>query len=286
MDIDLLRTFMEVQRTRHFGRASKSLFVTQSAVSSRVRLLEEMVGATLFTRTRNDIQLTSAGKRLLKTAETILHLWEETKGTINLIEEDQQMLVVGGITSLWDIFLQNWVVTLREKMPNMALRCEHHSGEGLTQGLLARTLDVGFMFEPPQTPELKVREITPVELMMVSTRPGLSVKEALAGPYIMVDWGLSFSVAHARWFPELPPPEIQVDRGRMALDFLTEFNGSAFLADIMIEEQLARKELFPVEEAPVFKRLAYAVFSSKRDIQTLVEQALTYLVEETLPSDG
>ena len=99
MDIDLLRTFLEVQRTRHFGHAAKSLFVTQSAVSSRIRLLEEMVGAQLFTRTRNDIQLTSAGKRLLKTAEAILHLWEEAKGTINQTEEDQQLLVVAGLTS-------------------------------------------------------------------------------------------------------------------------------------------------------------------------------------------
>lgn len=286
MDIDLLRTFMEVQRTRHFGMASKNLFVTQSAVSSRIRLLEEIVGATLFTRTRNDIQLTSAGKRLLKTAEAILSLWEEAKGTINLTEEDQQMLVVGGITSLWDIFLQDWVGTLRRKRPDLALRCEHHSGDGLVQGLMARTLDVGFLFEPPNTPELNVQEITPVELVMVSTRSGLTAQEALAGPYIMVDWGLSFSVAHARWFPELPPPEITVDRGRMALDFLTEFNGSAYLADIIIEEKLTNGELFRVEDAPVFKRLAYAVFSMKRDIRPLVEEALTYLVEETLPSDG
>ncbi|MBF0620574.1 MAG: LysR family transcriptional regulator [Magnetococcales bacterium] len=280
MDFDLLKTFMEVQRTRHFGRASKSLFVTQSAVSSRIRLLEEMVGATLFTRTRNDIQLTSAGKRLLKTCEEILHLWEETKGTINVIEEDQQLLAVGGVTSLWDIFLQNWVVTLRHSLPNLALRCEHHSGSGLVEGLLDRTLDVGFMFEPPKTPELTVREITPVELIMVSTRPNLTAQQALEGPYIMVDWGLSFSVAHSRWFPDLPPPEIQVDRGRMALDFLKEFNGSAYLANIMIEDQLANGILHTVKNTPIYKRLAYAVFSTKRENSPLIEETLNYLIKD------
>jgi DNA-binding transcriptional LysR family regulator len=73
MDIDLLKTFLEVNRTRHFGRAAENLFLTQSAVSARVRQLEDTIGVPLFTRTRNDIQLTPAGTRLLKYAESILN---------------------------------------------------------------------------------------------------------------------------------------------------------------------------------------------------------------------
>ena len=45
MDIDLLRTFVEVSSTRHFGKAAQNLFVTQSAVSARIRLLERTLGA-------------------------------------------------------------------------------------------------------------------------------------------------------------------------------------------------------------------------------------------------
>ena len=33
MDTDLLRTFIEVSKTRHFGRAAENLYLTQSAVS-------------------------------------------------------------------------------------------------------------------------------------------------------------------------------------------------------------------------------------------------------------
>ncbi len=39
MDIELLRTFLEVVRTRHFGKAAAELCVTQSAVSARIRQL-------------------------------------------------------------------------------------------------------------------------------------------------------------------------------------------------------------------------------------------------------
>ena len=56
MDIQLLRTFLELDRTRHFGKAAEILSVTQSAVSARIRLLEETLGVPLFIRRRNEIQ--------------------------------------------------------------------------------------------------------------------------------------------------------------------------------------------------------------------------------------
>ena len=65
MDIDLLKTFVEVVRTRHFGKAAENLYITQSAVSFRIRQLEQGLGVNLFIRQRNNIQLTAPGERLL-----------------------------------------------------------------------------------------------------------------------------------------------------------------------------------------------------------------------------
>lgn len=62
MDTELLKTFLEVSRTRHFGRAAEALYLTQSAVSFRIRQLENQLGVNLFTRHRNNIRLTTAGK--------------------------------------------------------------------------------------------------------------------------------------------------------------------------------------------------------------------------------
>jgi DNA-binding transcriptional LysR family regulator len=72
MDTDLLRTFIEVSKTRHFGRAAENLYLTQSAVSFRIRQLEQQLGVSLFARHRNNIQLTQSGEHLLPYAETIL----------------------------------------------------------------------------------------------------------------------------------------------------------------------------------------------------------------------
>ena len=48
MDIRFLTTFIEVAKTRHFGKAAENLYLTQSAVSARIKLLEEYFHTTLF----------------------------------------------------------------------------------------------------------------------------------------------------------------------------------------------------------------------------------------------
>ena len=84
MDTELLKTFLEVQKTRHFGKAADNLYLTQSAVSFRIRQLEQSLGVTLFNRYRNNIQLTSAGEMLLPHAQAVLNAISSAKQQIAL----------------------------------------------------------------------------------------------------------------------------------------------------------------------------------------------------------
>jgi DNA-binding transcriptional LysR family regulator len=277
MDIDLLRTFLEVNRTRHFGRAADNLFLTQSAVSARIRLLEEAVGTTLFTRTRNDIQLTPAGSRLAKYAESIVNTWNRARQEAGLGEANLLSLAIGGVDSLWDILLQEWSHKLYHQFPGVVLQTETHGQDTLIRKLRDDALDIGFMFEPPQMAELHAREVATTRLVMVAARPGLSAREAIGEGYVMVDWGTSFAIAHARHFPDMPPPRVRVSLGRMALAFLFENGGATYLAEPMVTEALAAGRLFNVADAPVIDRQVYAVWATASDRRTLLEQALKLL---------
>ncbi len=103
MDTDLLKTFLEVSRTRHFGRAAESLYLTQSAVSFRIRQLENQLGAHLFTRHRNNIRLTPAGERLLPYAESLIGTWQIAKKEVARSQQHSQ-LAIGATASLWEAF--------------------------------------------------------------------------------------------------------------------------------------------------------------------------------------
>ena len=101
MDIDLIKTFLEVSRTRHFGRAANNLFVTSAAVSARIKLMESQLGVELFIRHRGNVRLTSEGERLLPYAETMLETWARAVQEVRLQPELDARVHIGATSGLW-----------------------------------------------------------------------------------------------------------------------------------------------------------------------------------------
>lgn len=279
MDIGLLKTFLEIHRTRHFGQAADNLFLTQSAVSARIRLLEQTVGVQLFTRTRNNIELTPAGKKLLKYAETILTTWNRARQDISVIDSDHIPLAVGGVPSLWDILLQSWLNNLIANNANIAVHAEVNSAEVLVRRMLDNTLDLAFLFESLQMTELVVEEVATIVLILVTTTPGLNAREAVDRDYVLVDWGTSFSLSHAQHFQDMSPPRVHVQLGRLAHHYILEHGGSAYLAQSMVADDLEKGVLHVVEDAPSIKRKVYAAYSPQTERREIIEHALAPLLK-------
>lgn len=279
VDIDLLKTFLEVNRTRHFGKASENLFVTQSTVSSRIKLLEEVIGTALFIRTRNDIQLTAAGQRLIRHAESMLTIWNQARQQIAIDDEDKIPLTIAGMPSLWDIALQGWLHKIYAKYPQLALSTETTSIELANRRLMDGTLDIAFTFEPLQLSGIQCIEIMRVPLVMVSSKPGLDVQSAIKRDYVMVDWGTIFTATHARNFPEMSTPVLRTGLGRLALEFILECGGTAYLAEPMVSAHIREGQLHKVQDAPVIERAAYACFPEVSEKQALLMKLLVDFTE-------
>lgn len=275
MDTEQLKTFLEVSKTRHFGRAALNLFLSQSAVSSRIKALEDQLGTPLFVRNRNDIQLTPAGNRLLSHAEDILAAWGRAKHDVAIEEEMNTSLAIAATPSLWDIALQEWLHALHQSQPDIAVHGEVLDTEVIMRHLMEGTLDLGFTFEPPQLPQIEVIQIATIPLVMVSSEANLNSRKAVAQNYVLVDWGLAFAIAHARHFPDLHSPAIRLPLGRIAQDYLLNCGGSAYLAESTAESAIAEGKLFRVKEAPVIERPAFALYSVGRAPSESVQTALS-----------
>lgn len=275
MDTDQLKTFIEVSRTRHFGRAAKNLFITQSAVSSRIKSLEELLGTPLFIRNRNDIHLTPAGNRLLTHAENILGAWNRAKHDVSIEDEAVASLAIAGTPSLWDIALQDWIHRLHDSYPEIAIHADVLDTDTMLHRILEGTLDIGFTFEPPQIPQIEIRKITTVPLIMVSNIPNILASDAITQDYIRVDWGVSFSIHHARYFPDTTMANIRLPLGRIALEYILNCGGSAYLAEPMVNTAIEEGLLYEVKDAPIIERPAYALFSVNSDQEDTILKALT-----------
>lgn len=279
MDTEQLKTFLEVSRTRHFGRAAQKLFLSQSAVSSRIKALEDQLGTPLFIRNRNDIQLTAAGNRLLNHADNILNAWNRAKHDVGIEDEMKTSLAIAGTPSLWDISLQDWLHRLHQTQPDIAIHAEVLDTSAILSRLMEGSLDLGFTFEPPQAPQLEIRQIAAISLQMVSDKANINASEALANDYVLVDWGLAFAIAHARHFPNAGPPTISLPLGRIAQEYLLNCGGSAYLTEPTVEGAITAGKLFKVADAPVIERPAYAVWSANMKKSELVHKALDLMSE-------
>ncbi|MCP4319083.1 MAG: LysR family transcriptional regulator [Hyphomicrobiales bacterium] len=77
LEIDLLRTFVAVASHTNFTRAAAAVGRTQSAVSLQIRRLEQIVGRSVFERTRQSVEITRTGEALLVYANRILKTNDE-----------------------------------------------------------------------------------------------------------------------------------------------------------------------------------------------------------------
>jgi len=275
MDINILKTFMEIYRTSHFGKAADNLCVTQSTVSARIRQLEEDLGVKLFSRDRNNIRLTPSGQRFLKHAESILTAWNRAKFDVNAADEKKLPLVVSALPSIWDIYLCRWLQKVRTHYPNLLLIAEANSAEMIIRQLSDYTIDMGFTYDIPNTSGLAVSESLSFELIMVSSHAGIGLEDALKTDYVYVDWGTSFSSQHARHFPEAGTPDIRIGPGRVARDYLRKIGGSAYLPEPMVRIDLQKERLYRVKDAPAINRKSFVMYRENSGQRELLENLLS-----------
>lgn len=83
LDSDLMRCFVSVANLESFTHAANALGRTQSAISLKIKRLEESVGKPLFDRGPRGVTLTSFGDELLVNARRIVNLLDETEASIN-----------------------------------------------------------------------------------------------------------------------------------------------------------------------------------------------------------
>lgn len=272
-----MRTFLEVYKTRHFGRAAENLYVTQSAVSARIKLLEEKLGVRVLSRERNNVKLTPAGQKLLRYAETMVTTWHRARQEIAVADEARIPLSIGCSPSLWEVYVREWVGRLHRQQPGVLLTVEPHDREVLVRRVLEHTLDIAVTLEATRFEGLVTTVVRRIRLILVASQPRLSVEEAIAERYILVDWGTRHSRAHAEQFPDLPTPAIRFGHGSMARDYLLEFGGAAYLAEPSVGADLKQGRLHRVRNAPVVVREAIAMYATDNERRAVIEQALRLL---------
>lgn len=260
MDVELARTFLEVIGAGSFVAAARRLNITQSTVSTRVRLLEESLHAQLFVRNHGGVMLTPAGVRFLRPAAALVRIWEQARQDAALPRGYDAALRIGAEAGLWNRWLGGWVVWMRAHAREIALRCEAGSSEELARRLVEGTLDIAVMYSPPARPGLEIELLAEEDLVLLEA----DAPEGGNGEYVHVDWSEDFRREHALGFVE-SAPALFIGLGTLGFDYLLARGGTGYFPRGLADGQLADGRVRLVAGATSLRLRAYAVHQTEAD---------------------
>lgn len=141
MDInyELYKVFYHVANTLSFSEASKQLFISQSAVSQSIKVLEKKLNQPLFIRSTKRVQLTPEGEILLKHIEPAMNLIKQ--GENQLLEANTLnggQLRIGASDTICRYYLIPFMKKFHKKYPNVHIKVTNQ-----TSIACARLLDSG-----------------------------------------------------------------------------------------------------------------------------------------------
>ena len=137
-----LHYFWAVAREGHLTRAADQLHVSQSALSSQIRQLEDQLGQALFHREGRSLQLTEAGRLALGYADTIFAAGQELTALLRDGQlQDRQVLRIGAVATLSRNFQESFLAPLLHR-DDVELLLQSGSLAELLTRLRVHTLDL------------------------------------------------------------------------------------------------------------------------------------------------
>lgn len=227
MDIRFLTTFIEVAKTRHFGKAAENLYLTQSAVSARIKLLEEYFHTTLFIRQRNSIQLTQSGEKLLPYARQLCSTLNEAKQELQI--QSSEYVVCGATQLASELMLPTTLSHLHNTFPDWSVKAEVLSLDGLSRQLHERVTDLAFSTEPLKSEEVKSEVLLENQLGLYRIGEGSDVVDA--AEFVAIDWGSKARDLLLTLYPQLRDAKLRTNSLNLALNNLQYEGGVAVLPE-------------------------------------------------------
>jgi LysR family transcriptional regulator, cell division regulator len=180
MDAADLRVFEAVARLGGMSRAAAELNTVQSAVTARIRGLEEELGTALFERHSRGVIPTAAGRRLLPYAARVASLLADARRAAIDDGRPQGQLNVGSLETTAALRLSPVLSAYAAAWPEVDLVLTTGTTCELIEAVLAHRLEGAFVCGPVDHPELEEQAVFREELIVV-TSPTVRALEQLRG---------------------------------------------------------------------------------------------------------
>lgn len=187
-----LKVFEAVARLLSFSRAAEELHLTQPAVSTQVRKLEDHAGNTLFEQFGKKVYLTAAGTELLQLSRAIIQQFEAAENAMLQFKGISGGKLNVGVISAGDYFFPRLLVEFAGRHRGVTLNFTVHNREGLLTHIAENLTDLAIMVRPPTDLDTLNQPFAPHPYVIIAapTHPlvgvkGVPLKRLIREPFVV-----------------------------------------------------------------------------------------------------
>ena len=257
MEISQVETFLAVATFGGFHRAAEALRVSQPAVSSRIKALEESLGVMLFVRSRNTLTLSTAGRVLRPYAEQLLKTASVARQAVHELQpgSDTPLQIAAGL-SISVYFLPDVLKRFQQAFPRLNISIRPGHSKEVLEMVLNEEAEIGLArsLQHPEVETISLRDDPLILVAHPTLKLGKSRRarlEQVAGwPLIFYergssDWTLTRSLfRHAGLVPNVA---LEVDTIETAKRMVERGLGVSFLPLMAVGPEMRKAELTPIK---------------------------------------
>lgn len=152
MNINALRNFLIIADSENITVAAQKIHIAQPPLSRQLKSLEEDLGVTLFTRSKQRIHLTEEGRYLKEAGKEIIEMIDNTKQQLKDMSQGLNGTLYIGANETSSISILSGVISLfKDKYPNVNYQIFDGNSEEITRALSNNKIDLGIVLEPYNT---------------------------------------------------------------------------------------------------------------------------------------
>jgi len=257
VDLNNLRFFYYVAEDLSFTSAASKLFVTQSAVWQRVKILEEASNLKLFGNHKGKIFLTEEGKILLEYARKIFKHDRELDEAISDVKEFKRgTLRLGVPSTTMPTFVSFLVDLYRGKYPNVKVEVSEGNSTELIKSLLDHQTEIALPAKIEDHPDIHFIPHMRETLVLIASPTHRFAKSMVASmtevaqePLIVREKGSVIRKTVMELYEEnqyTPNIVFESSSNETIKQIVGRGDGISFLLETTLSKEIERRELIKV----------------------------------------
>jgi len=286
-----LKVFECVARHLSFTRAARELHLTQPAVSTQVKQLEEHTGLPLFELVGKKVHLTHAGHAMLDHSRAIIAQFRDADEAMQHLKGISGGRLVVTVISAGDYFFPRVLAAFARVHPRVAITLGVSNRAELLRRMADNTTDLGIMGRPPNDRDVIAEPFAPHPYVVVAApdhplarKTRLSIADLAHERFIVREEGSDTRATMAEVFrgvmSRLPEP-MEIASNETVKQTVIAGMGIAFLSahTVALELEVGRLAMLDVQGFPALRNW-YVVHRRQKRLPPVADAFRAFVVEE------